>query len=193
MADFPCEPQGKGNSPLADFLHKKTGVDSQHCYQCGKCSAGCPLACEMDLPPSVIMRLLQTRDSRFTDEILRSHSIWLCLSCEICYVRCPMEIDIPMVMDALRAEAMKRKVVHPRAKKIIAFHRSFLDSIRYTGRLYEVGLIAGYKARSGSMLQDLLLAPLMFIRGKLHIIPELIKGRPVMKRIFSRTIRGRGK
>ncbi len=134
---------------LADRVLEKTGVDVARCYQCGKCSAGCPLAAEMDLPPSQIMHLLQLREfPEFAEMALRSHTIWLCLTCEICYCRCPMEVDIPKVMDALRQESLAQKKVNPKAKDIIAFHHAFLDSVRYTGRLFEMGLIVDYKLRS---------------------------------------------
>jgi len=47
---------------LAYAVEKKVDVHAQKCYQCGKCSAGCPVADEMDLPPSMVMRLLQTEN-----------------------------------------------------------------------------------------------------------------------------------
>jgi len=169
---------------LSDLASLQAQVDCRRCYQCGKCSAGCPLAVDMDLTPSLVMRLLQRREAGLDLKILRSQTIWLCLNCETCLVRCPMEIDIPVMMDAFRQESLRRRTVHPRAKKILAFHRAFLDSIRYTGRLYEIGMIADYKLRSGSLMQDLVLAPLMFIRGKLRLFPERIRGRSAVRRLF---------
>lgn len=100
-----------------------------------------------------------------------------------------MEIDIPRVMDYLRQESVRRKLQHPKAKKIIAFHRSFLDSIKTTGRLYEVGLVVDYKMRTGTLLQDVLTAPGMFTRGKLAIFPEMIKGRNQIKSIFKKSMK----
>jgi heterodisulfide reductase subunit C len=177
---------------LADRVLEKTGVDVARCYQCGKCSAGCPLASEMDFPPSQIMHLLQLREfPEFAELALRSHTIWLCLTCEICYCRCPMELDIPKVMDALRHESLARKKVNPKAKGILAFHRAFLDSVRYTGRLFEMGQVVDYKLRSGHFLQDLLQAPWMFFVGKLHLLPERVRDRRLLGRIFARTAKAR--
>ena len=48
-----------------------------------------------DYPPSVIMRMLQTGNPVLEDKVLRSFSIWVCLTCEMCFARCPMSIDIP--------------------------------------------------------------------------------------------------
>jgi heterodisulfide reductase subunit C2 len=172
---------------LAFHIEKNVEVAARKCYQCGKCSAGCPVASEMDYPPSMIMRLLQTQRPENDDKILRSHSIWLCLTCEMCLCRCPMEIDIPSTMDFLRQRSLKDKKVNPKAKRIIAFHRSFLDSIKYTGRLFELGLTIDYKSRSLTLMQDVALAPKMISRGKLHFIPEIIKGRPHVAKIFRKT------
>ncbi len=146
-SDHHAHPAGPG---LADRVREKTGVDVARCYQCGKCSAGCPLSADMDFPPSQVMHLLQLAAGfpEFADLALRSHTIWLCLTCEICYARCPMDLDIPKVMDALRHESLAQKKVNPRAKDILAFHRAFLDSLRYTGRLFEMGQIVDYKLRS---------------------------------------------
>jgi heterodisulfide reductase subunit C len=176
-----------GKDSLANHIEKHIDVIARKCYQCGKCSAGCPVAEEMDFPPSMIMRLLQTETQANDDKILRSYSIWVCLTCEMCLCRCPMEIDIPSAMDFLRQRSLKEKKMNPKAKKIIAFHKSFLNSIKYTGRLFELGLTLDYKRRSLSLMQDVPLAPRMIARGKLHFIPEIIKGRPQVAKIFKKT------
>jgi heterodisulfide reductase subunit C len=172
---------------LASAIEKNVEVFSQKCYQCGKCTAGCPVAEDMDLPPSMVMRLLQTEAPEHDDRILRSHAIWLCVTCEMCLSRCPMEIDIPSMMDWLRQKSRSEKKVNSKAKNIIAFHKSFLNSIRFTGRLYELGLIVDYKRQSLNMTQDVSLAPRMISRGKLHLIPDMIKDKAHIARIFKKT------
>jgi heterodisulfide reductase subunit C len=178
----------ENNHPLtlSGELTRETGVIINKCYQCGKCSAGCPVATEMDYPPSLVMRMLQTDDANHYDKLLKSMSIWLCISCEMCLTRCPMEIDIPKLMDTMRQKSLVAKKTNPQAKKIISFHKSFLDSINYTGRLYEMGLIVDYKMRTGAMIQDVAIAPKMFMKGKLNPIPEIIKGRKKVAAIFNR-------
>jgi heterodisulfide reductase subunit C2 len=176
-----------GNTGLGGEVSDHTDVKVSHCYQCGKCTAGCPLSEEMDYPPSVIMRMLQTGNPVLEDKVLRSFSIWVCLTCEMCFARCPMSIDIPKMMDFLREKSLKDKKANPKAKEIIAFHKSFLDSIQYTGRLYEIGLFVDYKTRTLKILDDLALAPKMMKRGKLNIIPELIKDRSGVAAIFKKS------
>jgi heterodisulfide reductase subunit C2 len=143
----------------------------------------------MDFPPSVVMRMIQTEDPDEKEKLLRSMSIWLCVSCEMCLQRCPMEIDIPTLMDYLRQKSMAAKKQNPKAKKIIAFHKAFLDSINTTGRLYEVGLVVDYKLRSGAFMQDVSVAPEMFMKGKLSLTPEMIRNRKKISDIFKKTIK----
>ena len=169
---------------LSKSVGQFTGVDVVECYQCGKCTAGCPVADKMDIRPSVVMRMLQSGDAASEDELLRSLSIWLCLTCETCYSRCPMELDIPKVMDYLRQRSLAEGKVHKDARDIVTFHQSFLNSIESNGRLHEVGLVLDYKLHSGNLLQDMTTAPGMFSRGKLHILPERIKDRKGLSRLF---------
>ncbi len=156
-------------------LAASTGVEINRCYQCGKCSAGCPMSVEMDMPPSLVIRHLQTNDEKLVQKAVQSHAIWLCLSCETCLCRCPMEIETAKVMDYLREEALRTNQVNPKARKIVAFHKSFLSSVKNNGRLFEIGLVLKYKLASGDLLKDMVLAPSMFLKGKLHLWPERVK------------------
>jgi heterodisulfide reductase subunit C len=174
---------------LKNDILEATGVNVDKCYQCGKCSAGCPLAEEMDFPPSYVMRMLQTGNEELKEKVLRSFSIWVCLSCETCFSRCPMSIEIPKIMDFLREKSASQQKINPKAREIVAFHKSFLETIEKTGRLYEIGLLAGYKARTFNLMQDVQLAPAMLSRGKLNIVPELIRDRKGISAIFKKTIK----
>ena len=97
-----------GHTNKVSDLQSHTGVEVMRCYQCGKCTAGCVLASEMNYPPSYLMRLLQTGTKPNLDKVLSSNSIWLCLNCENCLGRCPMEIDIPKMMDYLGRKQSKK-------------------------------------------------------------------------------------
>jgi len=44
-----------------------------------------------------------------------------------------------------------------------------------------------YKLRSGSYMQDVSVAPKMYMKGKLNLIPEMIKNRKKMSEIFGKT------
>jgi heterodisulfide reductase subunit C len=94
-----------------------------------------------------------------------------------------MEVDLPKVMDVLRAESLKQKLVHPKAKDIVSFHRSFLGTIRRFGRMWEMGFVADYKFRTGHLMQDVAVAPVMFEKGKLSLVPQFRK--KLVSRIFA--------
>lgn len=178
---------------LSDKVREATGESVVMCYQCGKCSAGCPLIDEMDISPNQILRMLQLEFPDLDEKVLKSQSIWLCLSCETCVSRCPKNVDLPLIMDYLRSESVREDKVNPRSKDILAFHRTFLDSIRYIGKLFEVGLIAGYKMRTLHLLQDVLLTPEMIQRGKLRFLPHMLHNQKAIARIFKNTIEEEGK
>jgi heterodisulfide reductase subunit C len=138
------------------------------CLQCHKCSTGCPTAAEMDLLPSQVMRLAQLGQD---EELLESRSIWLCASCAACTTRCPMEIDIAGVMDALRMLAVERKVAVP-DKRGQRFNSAFLGSVRRHGRVFELGMMTAYKLRSGDLFSDMDKVPKMFAKRKLSLMPH---------------------
>lgn len=176
---------------LAKRIESVTGVRLAHCYQCGKCAAGCLVAERMDQTSCRFLRLLQYGLPEYDRRVLQSEGIWLCLSCETCSARCPQDVDIPRVVDFLRGEAVRTGLAHPGSKDILAFHEAFLGSIERTGRLYEMGLVADYKLRSRHFLQDAGLAPRMFLKGKLGLLPHAIKDRQGLRLLFKRAM-GRG-
>lgn len=175
------------SSLLPDRLEALCGVQARDCYQCGKCTAGCPMAAEMDFPPSLLMRLLQTGTDAAYRKVLASRAIWFCVGCEQCIGRCPKEVDIPVLMDCLRAEARKAGCIPKEASDIVAFHKSFLGSVRRNGRLGELDLVAEYKLRSRHLLQDMAVAPAMLAKGKLGLLPPRAKGKKAVQEIFART------
>lgn len=161
-------------------IQEMTGIDPAQCYQCGKCSAGCPMASEMDLKTNEMIRLLQLG---LTDRLFSSESIWMCLTCETCTTRCPNNFDPAIVIDALR-EIVLREYPKFVPRRIAAFHSAFLDQIWTHGRVFEFGLVASYKMRSGVLLADVDSVPGMLARGKLALAPKRIRGLRELRKIF---------
>lgn len=175
---------------LKSQVEEATGVIISHCYQCGKCSAGCPLNEEMDVMPNQILRMLQLELPGYEDKILSSLSIWLCLACDTCYSRCPQEVKLSQVMDFLRQESIRKDKVNPKANDILKFHKAFLNSIKMNGKLHEVGLTIDYKLRTLNMMQDVQLVPSMMAKGKLAIFPHQVQNTKEIAKIFKRISEG---
>ena len=185
--------------PISDvatgYAHKGRSdwnVDLFACYQCEKCSNGCPVTFAMDYLPHQIIRMLQLG---LTEEVLKSKTIWVCASCETCATRCPNEIEIVRLMDVLREESRKEGIKSS-VSNILKFHQAFVEQIRAKGRVDEASLMIRYELKTGEFLslakiRELAgLALQMFRKGKLKL-PSM-KGhstraiKRIYKRVFSR-------
>ena len=178
-------------SQLASDVLRSTGVDVAECYQCGKCTAGCPMAAYMDLSPNQVMRLVQVGDEEATEALLGSSAIWACAGCLTCTQRCPRQLDPAAVMDCLREMSWRQGKVSRAARKIVAFHKAFLQSVERGGRMNEFPLVRRYKLASRDFLSDVGLAPAMVWRGKLHLRSQKVRGRAEIRRIFAACKEGR--
>lgn len=138
------------------------------CYQCEKCTLGCPLASAMDLEPNQVMRLLQMGR---LDEVLQSKTIWLCASCQTCTTRCPMSIDVARVMDSLKAMAQEAGI-EPKLRSSADFINAGLRSMKATGRMWELGLMLEMNLKAGQPLRDAGMGLRMLRSGRLRLLPE---------------------
>jgi quinone-modifying oxidoreductase, subunit QmoC len=107
------------------------------CIQCGTCSGVCPLSVYMDYSPRQVMELTR---SDFKNEVLQSHTIWLCASCYACTVECPREIRITDIMYELKQRAIKEHV-YPRRFPIPVLAREFTEMVKKNGRITEMLLV----------------------------------------------------
>lgn len=162
-------------------VQAESGQNLALCYQCGNCTAGCPYTFAYDIPVSQMMRLVQAGRK---EKALRAKSLWLCASCESCTTRCPNDIDVARVMDVMRH--MARREGYAPEKAVKNFWDCFLDSMRKHGRVYELGLVADYVARTGRFWTDVDLGPRMLLKGKLSLKPHDIQGKDEVRRIFER-------
>lgn len=180
--------------PGAAAVESLSHTHIEQCYQCGKCTAGCPVAGQMDSPPTRLIRLLQLGD---IERALRSDSIWRCVSCQTCAARCPQSVDCASILDALRQLAFERGTVSPRQRRTMIFQKAFLANIRRHGRLNELELIALFKGEVflrdralPVLFEDAGLAPQLQRRGKLHLTGEQVRDRGGVARIFAKALNG---
>ena len=187
MTDAALRPGDDGHRANASrealaFVEATSGQKLADCYQCAKCAAGCPLGRAVDLSPQQVIRALQLGQA---DLALDSRGLWMCVGCQTCVTRCPCEVDLPRVMDALRAYALATR--RPAAlREVAVFHRVFLETVKRLGRVYEVGLIGGFNTLSGRLFDSVDLAWPMLVRGKVKPLPAHVRARGDVAGIFAR-------
>ncbi len=102
----------------SEFIKKVAEISGQNiyqCYQCGKCSAGCPMCFAMDVLPNQIIRLAQLG---LEEQITDSKTIWLCASCLTCDARCPKGVDLSRIMEAMRLLTLRKNKNHIEPSKM---------------------------------------------------------------------------
>jgi heterodisulfide reductase subunit C len=168
---------------LEEVNKKINGVPLQRCYHCRKCSAGCPVVAHMEYNPNKVIKMIQNGQR---DKVLNSSTIWMCLSCETCITRCPNQVDIARMMDALREMAIESGV-GASEKNILKFHEAFLSSIKMGGRINEPMMMVHYKLKSGDLFSDAVMGMEMFMKGKLSLLSPRTKDLKSVKDIFEKT------
>lgn len=115
-----------------------SGCDQlQSCIQCGTCSGTCPLSIYMDFSPRQVMALVR---ADFKNEVLRSHTIWLCASCYACTTECPRQIRITDIIYALKQRAIKEGI-YPKHFPIPVLAKEFSAMVGSKGRITETLLV----------------------------------------------------
>jgi len=179
------------DSDLRRKIVQSLGDEILACYQCLKCSAGCPVSFAMDMLPHQVIRAVIFGRS---DRVLASKTIWVCASCETCTTRCPNRIDIAGVMDRLRQLRIESGK-NPAVPKVRIFHDVFLEGIRKRGRLHELSMMRIYSTRSGELREklrsgawrsDVRLGTKLLWRGKLKILPSRCGDMDSVRRIFEK-------
>lgn len=174
---------------FAKKVASDSGVDLFACYQCGKCTNGCPVTFAMDYLPHQIIRMVQLG---LSEEILHARSMWVCASCETCFTRCPNEIDMPKLMDYLKRWILSQGE-KPAVGSVAAFHQAFLDNIRSFGRVNEAFLMGAYHLKiakaekrmdAKEMISNLKLGLQMLKRGRLSFIPQKTGGKEAVRKLF---------
>ena len=160
------------------------------CFQCRKCTNGCPVTFAMDLYPDEVIRLVILGQR---ETVLGCRTIWVCSACETCTTRCPNEVKIAEIMDCLKEMAIQEKVPTPQPQ-ILTLHETFLNNIKKWGRVYETALLPAYLLKSGELKHkwqsgtyrgDIKLGLQMFSKGRFPLLPKAISGKKEVRKILS--------
>lgn len=120
------------------------------------------------------------------EEVLRSNTPWMCVSCYNCVVRCPQQIQITDVMYALKTMAVRARCY--RATTAADFSKTFVGMVETFGRSFETGL-AGihYMSHFPLRLPGIMPATLgMLSRSRLGVLPARIGNMAQLKAILAR-------
>ena len=108
---------GKENlhSEFVELIERISGEELANCYQCGNCTAGCPVSYAMDFGPREMIRLLQLGQE---EQAQKANSQWLCVGCLQCYCRCPKGVSAAKILEALRQITLRKGESHEEIKEI---------------------------------------------------------------------------
>jgi heterodisulfide reductase subunit C len=145
----------------------------------------------MELKPAQLLRMIQMGQR---EAVLSSPAIWLCVGCDACGTRCPNQIRLGPMFDALRQMALEEE--YAPEPSVYALHRSFLDSIRMWGRVHEMTMLAEYKMRCllaspalflDGIVGDMKMGGDLMVKGKLSFIPERVKNVGEVRKLYEGT------
>jgi heterodisulfide reductase subunit C len=163
-----------------DLVNQQSHQNLNGCFTCAKCTAGCPVAFAMEYGPH---RILQMVRLGMKDAVLSSRDLWLCAGCETCGTRCPNDVDIALMMDALRQMSLAEHRRNP-AADIADFHRLYLLLIKMFGRMHEASLMIALKLLTRDFLADMGAGMQLIVKRKIPILPERIKGAERVRRML---------
>jgi len=93
-----------------------------------------------------------------------------------------MDIDIAAVMDGLRQISFREG--RPGEKQVATFHDRFLKIVGLLGRAYEPGMVLATPLGLRERIKQLPLGVLLFLKGRMPILPHRIKNRSSVRQLF---------
>lgn len=96
----------ENNRYLQEEIIRMSGVNSSKCMKCGKCSATCPAYDAMEYHPHQFVSMVESGE---IEPLLKSESLYRCLSCFACVDRCPRGVEPVKVVEAVRLIAIRQQ------------------------------------------------------------------------------------
>jgi len=94
------------NDRMKEQILRTSGVNPLKCMRCGKCSGTCPSYDEMEYHPHEFVYMVETGD---IEPLMKSESIYKCLSCFACVDRCPRNVEPAKLVEALRLMVIRQQ------------------------------------------------------------------------------------
>jgi len=113
-----------------ETIEEISGTSIYACYDCGKCSSGCPFVYKMDNTVNQIINYIKMGQK---EKVLSSNAPWICSSCLTCSVRCPREVDIAAVMEAVREYIIRNEPERMKQIKLTNEMKEKLPNIALVG------------------------------------------------------------
>lgn len=166
------------------------GENIRACIQCGICTGSCPVANEMEYPPREIIAMIR---AGMRDEVLSSNSMWYCLSCYMCTVRCPRGVKPTELAHALESMANQQGFRVKRTRTPVMYH-SFVKSIKGNGRVHEFGMMFRYYLMTNPLaaLKMLPVGLKLFLRKRMPLMPKRVKGKEDLSKLRQKLAEIRG-
>ena len=92
------------STDLSQLIREECGENVYLCYQCERCSSGCPTVPAMRYRPAQMMRLAQFG---LEDRLAADASIWRCVGCDNCTEHCPQDLSARRLIEVMRQVAMQ--------------------------------------------------------------------------------------
>ncbi len=170
-------------------VKERSGQNIEACYQCLKCNVGCPLSSYMEYKPNALIRMIQYGER---EKILKSHAIWLCVSCMTCGARCPNEVDMSVVMDTLRELSIEEGFSYEAERNVVQLHEEFMRSIKMWGRLHEATFFVAYMFRTLDLFSPLPSGLTLIAKGKIPFIPKQMEGIEEIRKLYEKAYKTKG-
>ena len=160
------------------------------CIQCGVCSGSCTTAMHWEYPPRKVIAMVR---AGMKEELLKSNSIWFCVSCYLCTARCPRDIRPANIMHGLETIAIQEGYKPP--TKTTTMYNTFAESIVNNGRVYEFGFMFKYylKTNPFAAMKMLPMALRLLIHRRLPLTARKVKGKSQLNTIISKLSAGGGR
>ena len=181
-------PVARQNAGAAQEIAERYGAQVAVCYQCKRCTAGCPVADVMELRPHQVVRLARYGA---IDRLLASDAIWDCVGCYLCTTRCPQAVPVAELFYSLKGQAMKRDATSPRTT-VPALLKAFAAPVKRSGRSCEFEMSARYymfSVQPTKALKEIPTALKLVRQGRLPLLGERVRGWKKVRAMLRKAVR----